>query len=263
MLDPNTSRTLRIYPLENITRCDSSVDVEPGRIRLLSNRYTTNTLLDTVNAATIQFKEMGGSRRPSESLRTNEQPTEKKRGFGDWMNLIKPADEEKDHWVPDEAVLKCTACGVDFGAFLRRHHCRNCGDIFCDKCTRGRIALTSDEDALQVRVCDRCMAEVTLRLSNAKESSSKPVLQSHEDLAKKLQDELERNRRISGTYYNRSPNLEPGLQNLLYSSKSDGSGRRMKEVACPICTVHLQVPTSGSETIECGVCQHPFLVTAR
>ncbi|KAG5103823.1 hypothetical protein JHK84_048792 [Glycine max] len=68
-----------------------------------------------------------------------------------------------------------------------QHHCRNCGDIFCDKCTRGRIALTSDEDALQVRVCDRCMAEVTLRLSNAKESSSKPVLQSHEDLAKKLQ----------------------------------------------------------------------------
>ena len=43
----------------------------------------------------MQFKEMGGSRRPSESLRTNEQPTEKKRGFGDWMNLIKPADEEK------------------------------------------------------------------------------------------------------------------------------------------------------------------------
>ena len=24
-------------------------------------------------------------------------------------------------------------------------------------------------------------------------------------------------------------------------SKSDGSGRRMREVACPICTVHLQV----------------------
>lgn len=38
----------------------------------------------------------------------------------------------------------------------------------------------------------------------------------------------------------------------------------MREVACPICTVHLQVqvPASGSETIECGVCQHPFLVSA-
>lgn len=36
-------------------------------------------------------------------MRTNEQPTEKKRGFGDWMNLIKPADEEKDHWVTLDA----------------------------------------------------------------------------------------------------------------------------------------------------------------
>ncbi|XP_061359280.1 protein FREE1 [Gastrolobium bilobum] len=257
MLDPNTSRTLRIYPLENITRCDrfdsstfafwskSPVDIEPRRIRLQSNSYTTSTLLDTVTAATIQFKEMGGSRRSVESLKTNEQPTERKKGFGDWMNLIKPANEEKDHWVPDEAVSKCTACGSDFGPFVRRHHCRNCGDIFCDKCTHGRIALTADENAQPVRVCDRCLAEVTQRLTNAKESSSKPLLQSHEDLARKLQEELERNRKTSG-------------------SKSDGSGRRMKEVACPICTVHLQVqvPSSGSETIECGVCQHPFLVSA-
>ena len=27
--------------------------------------------------------------------------------------------------------------------------------------------------------------------------------------------------------------------------------------------LQVQVPTSGSETIECGVCQHPFLVSAR
>ncbi|KAK7283425.1 hypothetical protein RIF29_12933 [Crotalaria pallida] len=257
MLDPNTSRTLRIYPLENITRCDkldsstlafwskSPVDIEPRRIRLQSNSYTNNTLLDTVTAATIQFKEMYESRRPAESLKTNEKPTEKKKGFGDWVNMIKPANEEKDHWVPDEAVSKCTACGTDFGAFIRKHHCRNCGDIFCDKCTHGRIALTADENAQPVRVCDRCMAEVTQRLSSAKESSSKPLLQTHEDLARKLQEELTRNLKISG-------------------SKSDGSERRMKEVECPICTVHLQVqvPSSGSETIECGVCQHPFLVSA-
>lgn len=259
MLDPSTSRTLRIYPLENITRCEkmdsstlavwskSSVDIEPRRIRLQSNSYTTNTLLDTVTAATVQLKEMGGSSRPSDSLKTNEQPTDKKKGLVDWMNLMKPANEEKDHWVPDEAVSKCTGCGADFGAFLRKHHCRNCGDIFCDKCTQGRIALTADENAQPVRVCDRCLAEVTQRLSTAKEAANKPVgLQSHEDLAKKLQEEMEKNRKSSS------------------GSKSDGSGRRMREVACPICTVHLQVqvPSSGSETIECGVCQHPFLVSA-
>lgn len=261
MLDPNTNRTLRIYPLETVTRCEaessvftfwakSSVDIDPRRIRLQSNSYTTSTILDTVTAATVQLKEMGGNRiRGSvDTGKPSEQATEKKKGFGDWMNLIKPGNEEKDHWVPDEAVTKCTACGTDFGAFVRRHHCRNCGDVFCDKCTQGRIALTADEQAQPVRVCDRCMAEVSQRLSNAKETASKSaVTQSHEDLARKLQEEMDRNRKASSG-----------------SKSSDGSGRRMKEVACPTCTVHLQVqvPISGSETIECGVCQHPFLVSA-
>ncbi|KAE8656457.1 putative zinc finger protein [Hibiscus syriacus] len=259
MLEPSSSRTLRIYPLENITRCEvmdsstlafwskSSVDIEPRRIRLQSNSYTTNTLLDIVTAATVQIKEMGWKSRPPEPLKTADLSAEKKRGFADWMNIIKPGVEEKDHWVPDEAVSKCTACATDFGAFVRKHHCRNCGDIFCDKCTQGRTTLTADENAQPVRVCDRCMAEVTRRLSNAKEAASKPTgLQSHEDLARKLQEEMGKSRSaLSGT-------------------KSNGSGRQMKEVACPTCTVHLQVqvPSSGSETVECGVCQHPFLVSA-
>ncbi|XWS20924.1 hypothetical protein CRYUN_Cryun30bG0011100 [Craigia yunnanensis] len=215
MLDPSTSRTLRIYPLENITRCEvsdrliylsiwskSSVDIEPRRIRLQSNSYTTNTLLDIITAATVQIKEMDGRIRPPESLKTTEKSAEKK-GFTDWMSLTKSGIEEKDHWVPDEAVSKCTACGTDFGAFVRRHHCRNCGDNFCDKCTHGRIALTADENAQPVRVCDRCMAEVTQRLSNAKEADIKPVgLQSHEDLAKRLQEEMEKNRRaLSGNFF--------------------------------------------------------------
>lgn len=259
MLDPSTSRILRIYLLDSITRCEainsttfafwskSSVDIEPRRIRLQSNSYTTNTILDIFTAAIVQYKEMGGRSRPSEYPKMPEQPTEKKKGFADFLNLMKPANEEKDHWVPDEAVTKCTACGNDFGAFVRRHHCRNCGDIFCDKCTPGRTALTADENAPVVRVCDRCLAEVSRRLSNGKEAAGRStVIQSHEDLAKKLQEEMERSCKVSS------------------GSRSDGSGKRMKEVACPTCTVHLQVqvPSSGSETIECGVCQQPFLVSA-
>ncbi|CAL9083132.1 unnamed protein product [Musa acuminata var. zebrina] len=124
----------------------------------------------------------------ADASKVSDQSAERKKSLLDWMNLIKPANEEKDHWVPDEVVSKCTSCGSDFGAFNRRHHCRNCGDIFCDKCRKGRIALTTEENAQQVRVCDRCMAEVSQRLSNAKEAVSKPVgLQSHEDLARRLQ----------------------------------------------------------------------------
>ncbi|WZY98343.1 hypothetical protein YC2023_070672 [Brassica napus] len=112
MLDPSTSRNLRIYPLENITRCVTPVDIDAKRIRLQSNSYTTNTLLDTVIAAMFQAKEIGGSSRPPDSVKLVEQSAEKKKGLGDWMNIINP--------VPDEAVSKCTSCGSDFGAFMRR-----------------------------------------------------------------------------------------------------------------------------------------------
>ncbi|PIN17240.1 hypothetical protein CDL12_10119 [Handroanthus impetiginosus] len=256
ILDPATSRTLKIYPLDTVTRWEvldsyifafwakTSVDPQPRRIRLKSNSYTTNNILDTVTAASIQSKEIGSSNNSSDLVKGTELSAEKKKGLVDWMNLIKPPNEEKDHWVPDEAVTKCTACRTDFSAFNRKHHCRNCGDIFCDKCTQGRIALTADENAQPVRVCDRCMAEVTQRLSNKVAPGRVAGLQSHEDLARKLQEEMDRKRRTG--------------------VKPEASGTRMREVACPTCTVHLQVqvPASGSETIECSVCQHPFLVSA-
>ncbi|KAK4583906.1 hypothetical protein RGQ29_021861 [Quercus rubra] len=258
MLVPATSRTLRIYPLETVTTWEvldasvfafwakSSIDLEPRCIRLYSNSYTTNAILDMVTAAVAQLNEMGGNNKPSNSVKVSDQFLEKKKGFGDWMYLVKPGNEEKDHWVPDDAVNKCSACSLSFGAFVRKHHCRNCGDIFCDMCTQGRIALTADDQAPPVRVCDQCMAEVTQRLSYGRETSEGNVkMHSHEDLAKKLQEEMGRNRKTSG--------LEPA-----------GPGMQMSEVACPICTVHLkvQVPSTGSETIECSVCQHPFLVSA-
>ncbi|KAL8476532.1 hypothetical protein ACS0TY_029000 [Phlomoides rotata] len=252
-LDPATSRTLKIYPLDTVARWEvldsyifafwakTSVDPEPRRVRLKSNGYTTNNILDMVTAASIQSKEIGASSNPSD---TTEQSLDKKKGIIDWRNLIKPPNEEKDHWVPDDAVTKCTACRTDFSAFNRKHHCRNCGDIFCDKCTQGRIALTEDEHAQPVRVCDQCMAEVTQRLSNKTAPGRAAGLQSHEDLARKLQEEMDKKRKTG--------------------VKPVASSTGMREVACPTCTVHLQVqvPASGSETIECSVCQHAFLVSA-
>ncbi|KAK1439215.1 hypothetical protein QVD17_05031 [Tagetes erecta] len=253
VLDPATSRTLKVYSLETVTKWEvldsniftfwtkSSIDTIARRVRLKSNSYTTTKILDMVAAASFQLKEMDGV------TISEQQPAEKKKSFPDWINLMKPTNEEKDHWVPDEASTKCTACSTYFGAFVRRHHCRNCGDIFCDKCTQGRIALTAEENAQQVRVCDQCLAEVTQRLSHVNEVAGRSSgFNRHEDLAKKLQEEMEKKRKTTTELKSNVPDV------------------RMKEVECPTCTVHLQVdvPASGSKTIECSVCQHPFLVNA-
>lgn len=42
---------------------------------------------------------MGPTSNPSELAKGIEQSGEKKKGFLDWKNLVKLANEEKDHWV--------------------------------------------------------------------------------------------------------------------------------------------------------------------
>ncbi|KAJ2570309.1 hypothetical protein IW140_002402 [Coemansia sp. RSA 1813] len=46
-------------------------------------------------------------------------------------------------WEPDDTTSVCHQCSRRFTLFLRRHHCRRCGLIFCDTCSQRRILLAS------------------------------------------------------------------------------------------------------------------------
>ena len=39
-------------------------------------------------------------------------------------------------WIPDREVPACMTCVKSFGLMTRRHHCRLCGGIICDKCSQ-------------------------------------------------------------------------------------------------------------------------------
>jgi hypothetical protein len=46
------------------------------------------------------------------------------------------------HWVPDSQRTQCLCCGRKFVKFYRtRHHCRACGEVVCDTCSRHRLPL--------------------------------------------------------------------------------------------------------------------------
>jgi hypothetical protein len=38
-------------------------------------------------------------------------------------------------WIPDYMANSCLKCKKAFGLFVRKHHCRLCGNIFCGSCT--------------------------------------------------------------------------------------------------------------------------------
>lgn len=59
----------------------------------------------------------------------------------------------------DIRVKKIVSCGI----FVWQHHCRNCGEIFCNECSSTKMPLPSS--AKPVRVCDDCSTKLLQRYS--------------------------------------------------------------------------------------------------
>lgn len=57
-------------------------------------------------------------------------------------------------WVDEKTVKTCSKCERDFTLKRRKHHCRNCGSVFCGACSGNTMVLASQPKP--VRVCDNC-----------------------------------------------------------------------------------------------------------
>nr|CCC91223.1 conserved hypothetical protein [Trypanosoma congolense IL3000] len=59
--------------------------------------------------------------------------------------------------VNDVHAQQCVQCNAAFTLFVRRHHCRLCGEVFCDGCSQRRATIPAHFKLEgQQRVCDRC-----------------------------------------------------------------------------------------------------------
>ena len=76
-----------------------------------------------------------------------------------------PALEFQVQTVADALRPNCANCDTQFTYSKRRHHCRLCGDVFCDACSSHRVTLPLEgaEFDKPVRVCDTCHADVEER----------------------------------------------------------------------------------------------------
>ena len=60
-------------------------------------------------------------------------------------------------WVSNNTTTACTSCQHEFSFFFRRHHCRACGQIFCDTCSQGRSTIPELGYFKPTRVCIACV----------------------------------------------------------------------------------------------------------
>ncbi|XP_074647224.1 WD repeat and FYVE domain-containing protein 3-like [Tubulanus polymorphus] len=86
-----------------------------------------------------------------------------------WSVTDQPGRVVADHWVKDEGGDSCLSCGVKFTFAERRHHCRNCGQLFCSKCSRFETEIRRLRILKPVRVCQTCYNQ--LRVQQAQENN--------------------------------------------------------------------------------------------
>eukprot|EP01060_Flectonema_neradi_P031582 TRINITY_DN4823_c1_g1_i1.p1 TRINITY_DN4823_c1_g1~~TRINITY_DN4823_c1_g1_i1.p1 ORF type:complete len:1548 (+),score=450.16 TRINITY_DN4823_c1_g1_i1:440-4645(+) len=60
------------------------------------------------------------------------------------------------NWKRDSDSPACYGCGSFFTIIKRRHHCRSCGEIYCNECTRNKTSLLDLGHLEPQRVCETC-----------------------------------------------------------------------------------------------------------
>lgn len=95
-------------------------------------------------------------------------------------------EEEEDMaiiaWERNDQALDCRRCHRVFSFIVRKHHCRKCGQVICDRCSTHRALLPFHQiiqppnipvDDIYVlslqpqRLCDHCVDSVVIDNSNA------------------------------------------------------------------------------------------------
>ncbi|KAF0687062.1 Aste57867_21143 [Aphanomyces stellatus] len=80
----------------------------------------------------------------------------------------------RSQWVSDSKRTNCHVCAQKFSMFLRKHHCRLCGEVICKNCAMSTMLVKSNEASVadpkklvRVAACLQCLtAKASTNIAN-------------------------------------------------------------------------------------------------
>uniref|UniRef100_A0A4W3HN88 phosphatidylinositol-3,5-bisphosphate 3-phosphatase n=1 Tax=Callorhinchus milii TaxID=7868 RepID=A0A4W3HN88_CALMI len=94
-----------------------------------------------------------------------------------WEQVDKQ-DTEVTRWYPDHLAAHCYGCESRFWLASRKHHCRNCGNVFCSNCCNQKIPVPSQQLFEPSRVCKSCHNSLQPNGSTLEIELDKPIAAS-------------------------------------------------------------------------------------
>ena len=84
-------------------------------------------------------------------------------------NVVKNIHFRGASWLDDSSSTFCIGCDAQFTCYNRRHHCRFCGNLLCNDCSKWRIE--------GVRACKPCYTELkeSLKPQSLSQCLKKPI----------------------------------------------------------------------------------------
>nr|CAB3252711.1 hepatocyte growth factor-regulated tyrosine kinase substrate L homolog [Phallusia mammillata] len=153
-------------------------------VKSSSSENVKNKLLEMIQLWGLAFKDKSDFK-----VATNLYNIMKAEGYKFPSAPSNPSDMFKSETAPTwKDGRECQKCKTEFSLVQRKHHCRACGGIFCDRCSSKQAIIPKYGIEKEVRVCDACFDKLVSTGGKTKSDSELPLEYLNSDLAKQSQE---------------------------------------------------------------------------
>jgi FYVE zinc finger/PH domain len=151
----------------------------------------------------------------------------------------------KKYWQPDEESSNCIECDEEFTMLNRRHHCRTCGLLFCDRCCPMREDKNGNPTK---RICHTCFSKTK---STTSVSKLAPHLSSNQLTSKK--EPLLNRSTLESSSTSLTFNIDKQNDDSEFTGLRDSSNSISESIATDIESVSINASSDTRKQRESGL----------